>query len=271
MRFSGPRRGYKVIRAQMQIPGTPGGYGAEDPDDPAYRRAQAARLPYEGIWEPEPYLRIVPKLFDHLRRTVGWDVQLFHDAHGRLTPPRRPAAPGNSSRTSSCSSKTPSARSTPPAMRHVRDAGTTPIGIGEIVSSKYEILPMVVEQTIDYMRCSPMHIGGITEGKKLAAIGRAVRRPHRVPRTGGRVADRRGGQRARGHGHPEFWDSGVGTASRRRPRGVDGGAWLEDGYLRLPDTPGLGVDIDEALAARYPHQRKYLPAPRREDGSMHGY
>jgi mannonate dehydratase len=39
----------------------------------------------------------------------------------------------------------------------------------------------------------------------------------------------------------------------------------------VSDTPGLGVDVDEALAARYPHERKYLPAPRREDGSMHGY
>ena len=39
----------------------------------------------------------------------------------------------------------------------------------------------------------------------------------------------------------------------------------------LPDASGLGVDIDEDLAARYPHQRKYLPAPRRADGSMHGY
>ena len=27
----------------------------------------------------------------------------------------------------------------------------------------------------------------------------------------------------------------------------------------------------EMLAARYPHQRKYLPATRRADGSMHGY
>ena len=34
---------------------------------------------------------------------------------------------------------------------------------------------------------------------------------------------------------------------------------------------GLGVDIDEVKAARYPYQRKYLPAIRRADGSMHGY
>jgi mannonate dehydratase len=52
---------------------------------------------------------------------------------------------------------------------------------------------------------------------------------------------------------------------------ITGGPWFENGCLRLPDTPGLGVDIDETLAARYPHQRKYLPAPCRADGSLHGY
>jgi hypothetical protein len=45
-------------------------------------------------------------------------------------------------------------------MRLVRAASTTSLGTGEIVSSKYEILPMVVEQTIECMRCSPMHIVG---------------------------------------------------------------------------------------------------------------
>ena len=45
----------------------------------------------------------------------------------------------------------------------------------------------------------------------------------------------------------------------------------DDGYLLLSDAPGLGVDINEELAAKFPYQRKYLPATRRADGSMHGY
>jgi mannonate dehydratase len=46
---------------------------------------------------------------------------------------------------------------------------------------------------------------------------------------------------------------------------------FEDGYLKLSDAPGLGVDIDEEAAQKFPWQRKYLPAPRRADGSVHGY
>ena len=41
-----------------------------------------------------------------------------------------------------------------------------------------------------------------------------------------------------------------------------------DGYLTPGDAPGLGVDFDEALAARFPYERAYLPVARRLDGSM---
>jgi mannonate dehydratase len=34
------------------------------------------------------------------------------------------------------------------------------------------------------------------------------------------------------------------------------------------DAAGLGVDIDEKLAAKYPYQRAYLPVVRKLDGTM---
>ncbi len=263
--------GYRVIRTQVQVPGAPGAYGAEDPDDPAYQRAKAARLPYEGTWEPEAYLRTVPKLFDYLRRTVGWDVQLFHDAHGRLTPIEAARLLRELEPYKLLYLEDPIGPEHAPSMRRVREAGTTPIAIGEIVSSRYEILPMIVEQTIDYMRCSPIHVGGITEGKKLAAIGEPyeVRTAYHGP---GDVSPI--GAAASAHVGMAIPNFGI-QEWVRHPDPVHevltGGPWFDDGYLRLSDAPGLGVDIDEAHAAKYPHQRKYLPAPRREDGSMHGY
>jgi mannonate dehydratase len=41
-----------------------------------------------------------------------------------------------------------------------------------------------------------------------------------------------------------------------------------DGYLHLSDAPGLGVDIDETLAARYPYDPAYLPICRLRDGTL---
>jgi mannonate dehydratase len=40
------------------------------------------------------------------------------------------------------------------------------------------------------------------------------------------------------------------------------------GYMHPGDAPGLGVDLDEALAAKYPYQRAYLPINRKLDGTL---
>jgi mannonate dehydratase len=42
-----------------------------------------------------------------------------------------------------------------------------------------------------------------------------------------------------------------------------------DGLMHPGETPGLGVEIDEALAAKHEYSRAYLPVNRLEDGSMH--
>jgi mannonate dehydratase len=37
------------------------------------------------------------------------------------------------------------------------------------------------------------------------------------------------------------------------------------------EAPGLGVDIDETLASKYPYHRAYLPVNRKRDGTMHSW
>jgi mannonate dehydratase len=44
-----------------------------------------------------------------------------------------------------------------------------------------------------------------------------------------------------------------------------------DGMLHPGNAPGLGVEIDEKLAAKFPYKRAYLPVNRLEDGSMHDW
>jgi mannonate dehydratase len=43
---------------------------------------------------------------------------------------------------------------------------------------------------------------------------------------------------------------------------------FQDGFMVMDDMPGLGVDIDEALAAKYPYERAYLPVARLRDGTL---
>jgi mannonate dehydratase len=44
-----------------------------------------------------------------------------------------------------------------------------------------------------------------------------------------------------------------------------------DGMMHPGDAPGLGVDIDEELAATHPYERAYLPVNRKLDGTMHSW
>jgi mannonate dehydratase len=44
-----------------------------------------------------------------------------------------------------------------------------------------------------------------------------------------------------------------------------------DGMMHPGDAPGLGVELDEALAAKYPYRRAYLPVNRLEDGTMYNW
>src|SRR5262249_55081656 len=73
--------GWRHVRVQMSVPGffTYGarGKGAEA-KEPENSRTH--------IWEPKPYCRSLPKLFEHLRKTVGDDVELLHDVHERVPP-----------------------------------------------------------------------------------------------------------------------------------------------------------------------------------------
>ena len=43
---------------------------------------------------------------------------------------------------------------------------------------------------------------------------------------------------------------------------------LSAGLMHPGDAPGLGVDIDEKLAAGYEYRRAYLPVNRLEDGTL---
>ena len=46
---------------------------------------------------------------------------------------------------------------------------------------------------------------------------------------------------------------------------------FENGLMHPGEAPGLGVDLDESLAAKWPYERAYLPVNRKLDGTMHNW
>jgi mannonate dehydratase len=76
--------GYKAIRAQTGVPGVKDAYGVGR--GKLYYEPADAALPSVTGWDTRKALHYVPKLFEKLRETYGFDHHLLHDGHHRYTP-----------------------------------------------------------------------------------------------------------------------------------------------------------------------------------------
>jgi mannonate dehydratase len=153
----------------------------------------------------------------------------------------------------------------------IRQHSTTPIAMGELFHSRYDALPLFTEQLIDFIRCDLTHIGGITEAKKIAAIAEPfqIKTAWHGP---GDIAPM--AHSANVHvdvSIPNFGVQEMVFFSDQVSEVLPGAPEYRDGYLWPNEAPGLGCDIDEEKAAKYPYERAYLPTCRRADGSVHDW
>ncbi|MGH2370270.1 MAG: enolase C-terminal domain-like protein, partial [Chloroflexota bacterium] len=160
-------RGYRAIRAQVATPGyEAGSYGAggagAGAEEPPARRVR--------VWEPTPYLRIVPQLFERLRLDLGPDVDLLHDVHDRLTPIQAAQLAKELEPFHLFFLEDPLPIENKEGLRLLRSATTTPLAIGERFSSKWDCLPLITGQVVDYVRNAMSKSGGLTELRKIATL-----------------------------------------------------------------------------------------------------
>lgn len=268
-------RGFKAVRAQVAVPKATGTYGAGGASEASAARWESpdggAMPSVERNWEPTRYLRTVPRLFEDLRNRLGEEVHLLHDVHERLTPIQAAGLARDLEPFKLLFLEDPLRPEHKESFRVVRRASTTPIAMGELFHSKYECLPLIAEQLIDYIRCDIGHIGGLTEARKIAAIAE----PYQVMTAWHGPGDI-GPPTHAANVHldcsiPNFGIQEMVFFPEAVHEVCPGAPEYRDGYLWPSEAPGLGVDLDEAAAAKYPYERSYLPVVRREDGSVHDW
>jgi mannonate dehydratase len=260
--------GYRAVRVQCLVPGLEEMYGIP--------RAQVDRdgigLPYvEQGWSSEKYLRFVPAMFETLRSEVGFDVALLHDAHHRLTPTQAGWLGRRLEDHQLLWLEDVVPAELQSSYRHIRQHTTTPLAVGEVFNSLFDCEQLIREQLIDYIRMSIVHGGGITHLRKIAAFAE----PYGV-RTGchGAADLSPVTMGAALHFGVSTYNAAVQEYNQHPAQAADVFDWdwkLDNGYLLAGDRPGIGVDIDEQAASRYPYERAYLPISRREDGSVGNY
>jgi len=269
-------RGFQVVRAQVHVPGSTATYGVGGAQEAAAatwaaKQGQRSMPVVEGNWEPSRYLRTVPKLFAHLRDKLGGTVELLHDVHERLSPVEAARLARELEPFDLFFLEDPLRPEHKESFRLIRQHSTTPIAMGELFHTKYDCLPLFTEQLIDFIRCDLTHIGGITEAKKIAALAEPfqIKTAWHGP---GDIAPM--AHSANVHVDVSIPNFGV-QEMVFFPEEVDevlpGAPEFRDGRLWPNEAPGLGCDIDEEKAAKYPYQRAYLPVCRRADGAVHDW
>ncbi len=260
-------KGLDAIRAQVSIPGLPPIYGTGPSTDQA-AGGMIKPMPNEEVWATQKYLPLVPKLFEKVRDAVGWDVHLLHDVHHRLTPieAARLGKDLEPYRLFWLEDAIPTELQE--GFRIIRQHTTQPIAVGEVFNSIFDTTTLISEQLIDYIRVTSVHAGGVTGLKKIfdfAAIYH-VRSACHGPMDVSPVA-----MGCNIHVDIAIPNFGIQEFSGYTDATLEmfPCAWSYDrGYLQPGETPGHGVDIDEAVAAKYPYAAAYLPIARLEDGSM---
>ncbi|MBD2843738.1 starvation-sensing protein RspA [Paenibacillus sp. IB182496] len=249
--------GVRHIRCQW------GGYGGK----------HTVQSPEEALpgayFHPASYARGVVKLFDRMRERFGDEIELLHDVHERLQPVEAVRLAKQLEPYRLFFLEDPLPPEHLQAMRLLRQQTATPLAIGELFVHPQEWVPLISQGLIDFIRVHLSAIGGITPARKLAALADAF------------------GVRTAWHGPGDV--SPVGHAANLHldlscpnfgiqewyafPEAVQevfpGCPSVRNGYAYVREAPGLGVDIDETQAARYPCRHE-LPAwtlARLPDGS----
>jgi len=261
--------GYRAIRVQCAVPGVPSAYGVGKGD--LYYEPAGEGLPEEQIWSTDEYLRFAPVLFERLRSEFGFDLRLLHDAHHRLTPIEAGWLGKRLEDYRLFWLEDPVPAELQEGFRIIRQHTTVPIAVGEVFNSVYDCLQLITEQLIDYIRTTVVRAGGITHLRKIAAIAEPY---HVLTGSHGATDLSPVCMAAALHFDISVHNFGIQEYMRHTPEtdAVFPHAYsFSDGYLHPGEKPGLGVDIDESLAERYPYRPAYLPISRRVDGTVHSW
>jgi len=233
--------GFRYIRVQM------GGYGGKD--SPMIKPNNA---PDGAYFNPRDYARRMLDMMGYIRQEVGEEIELLHDIHERLTPIHAVQFAKDVEPLKLFFLEDALAPEDIEWFKIMRQQTATPIAMGELFNSPHEWTPLIEGRLIDFIRMHVSQMGGITPARNVSIHANmyGIRTAWHGP----------GDTSPVGHAanlHLDLWHPNFGIQEWYRPSELDyemfpGLPTIENGYLYANDKPGLGIDINEELAAKYP-------------------
>ena len=235
-----------------------------------YRALKVVFIPYTHYTASPRQLDRVAGMMQGLREAVGDEVEIMIDFHGRcastsvalqyieaLAPYRplfveEPIPPGDA-----------------PAMRLIMDKSSVPIATGERLVDRKEFDDLFRLRAINIAQPDLCHVGGFSEARKIAAMADTV---------GVGIAPHNPLGPLAGVAALHFDIATPNFVIQEEMAGavpwyhevVDSPIRVLDGHWLIPDRPGLGVEVREAVAAKHPFQQEVLAASQAviDDGTI---
>jgi galactonate dehydratase len=227
--------------------------------------------PLPGNWQAMPWnaaLREAEKRVGAVREAVGPDIDIGLDPHARLfevsramelcqvVAPFRPMFVEEPLRPENYE-----------ALAKLAEAVSVPLATGEMLYTRYEFRDLIATQAVNIIQPDICLTGGLWEMKKIAAMAEASYMSVAPHNPCGPVATAVNVHFAAGATNFLILEYHADDAGPRREL-VDEPMKLVDGYLELPEKPGLGIDLNMDAVARYPFRSWHRPFPLRPDGSL---
>ncbi|MFN8565820.1 MAG: enolase C-terminal domain-like protein [Anaerolineae bacterium] len=250
--------GYRFVRVQM------GGYGGKHARD---IRPEGA--PDGTYFDPRAYMRNMLKMLETVRAALGDEIELLHDIHERLTPIDAVNFAKAVEPLNLFFLEDALAPEDLDWFAQIRAQCATPLAMGELFNNPLEWRSLIERRLIDFIRMHISQMGGLTPARNAAIHAQlyGIRTAWHGP----------GDVSPVGHAanlHLDLWAPNFGIQEWCRfPELVyemfPGTPEVRNGYMYPNDRPGFGVEIDEALAAKYPCEDEVLQwtQTRLPDGS----
>jgi galactonate dehydratase len=202
-----------------------------------------------------------------LRDAVGYDVDLMVDLSGRTTPAMAIQYASILEPFQPLFFEEPCQPENVDALVEVARAIRIPVATGERLVTRYGFRELFEKRACAVAQPDVCHCGGVTELRKIAAMADTYyisMAPHNPL---GPVATAVNMQLALST--PNFLIQEIMRADvPYRDEVVDAPLQIVDGYAHPSDRPGIGVEVDETAAARYPYQPEVLQRDFHPDGSV---
>ena len=220
----------------------------------------------DGIVDPRADVRRGAAAIRRLREAVGEDIDLLVDAHGLFTPVMAVDFARQVAEANLMWIEEPCQPEDLKTLSWICERSPVPIATGERLFTKWGFADLVEQRAVAYIQPDVSHAGGISETRKIAAMAEARFIDVALHGASGEILTAANFHVDACTPNCTIQEHPLGSPWRYEV--VRTTCVVEGGFARLPEAPGLGVEIDEAECARHP----YVPDSRSQftfaDGSV---